>query len=89
MIKISIKELKKGDFYINPVQILSRENIIGLIGKNGSGKTTLLKSLTGIVNYKGEITYNNEKVKKENQKQTANVYVFINQYANHSRYHQL
>lgn len=39
-------------------------NIIGIIGPNGAGKSTLIKSILQLINYKGEVTVNNNSINK-------------------------
>ncbi|MCD6503599.1 MAG: ATP-binding cassette domain-containing protein [Euryarchaeota archaeon] len=49
-------EITVGDFKLYDVNIEINENeIVGIIGSNGSGKTTLAKALSGIIDHKGEI----------------------------------
>lgn len=40
--------------------------IVGLFGENGAGKTTLLKCLLGLLNYKGTVTLDGEKITTRN-----------------------
>ncbi len=45
--------------------------ICTIIGANGAGKTTLLKSISGIVDRTGEITWDGEDISKDNSLQTV------------------
>ncbi|RVU54054.1 ATP-binding cassette domain-containing protein [Anaerosphaera multitolerans] len=58
------KEYEHGREVLGDIDLkLERGRIYGLFGRNGAGKTTLLKILSNqIVNYKGEISYEGEKI---------------------------
>ena len=62
-------ELKNVSKFYGSQQALKNVNlsipqgeIIGLFGENGAGKTTLMKCVFGFLPYKGDITYNGEKI---------------------------
>ncbi|RLI78352.1 branched-chain amino acid ABC transporter ATP-binding protein [Archaeoglobales archaeon] len=57
------------DAYYNKAKILNDVNlevgegeVVAILGPNGAGKTTLLKSVCGLVDVKGEIYLNGEKI---------------------------
>ncbi|NMW18793.1 MAG: ABC transporter ATP-binding protein [Chlorobiaceae bacterium] len=39
---------------------IAQGEIVSVVGSNGAGKTTLLKAVSGLITYKGIITYNTE-----------------------------
>lgn len=43
----------------------SKQKCIGIVGENGSGKSTLLSSLVGLVEYNGNIYFNDQLLNKE------------------------
>ncbi|MCD6493737.1 MAG: ABC transporter ATP-binding protein [Archaeoglobaceae archaeon] len=57
------------DAYYDKAKILDKINlnveegeVVAILGPNGAGKTTLLKSICGLVNVKGEVYLNGEKI---------------------------
>ena len=45
---------------VNKVNCVMEKGIYGLLGVNGAGKTTLLTCISGLMSYKGSITYNGQ-----------------------------
>lgn len=65
---LNLKKKFKGFELSVPELSVPRGFATALIGENGAGKTTLLNILTGIrLDYKGEVTYFDESVKRENK----------------------
>ena len=64
---IKIKKLSK--FYgknqvLNSIDLeFEKGKIYGIVGENGAGKTTLFRCISGLENYKGNISYDNTKLK--------------------------
>jgi ABC-2 type transport system ATP-binding protein len=64
---IKIKKLSK--FYgknqvLNSIDLeFKKEKIYGIVGENGAGKTTLFRCISGLENYKGNISSNYAKLK--------------------------
>lgn len=67
--KLEIKNLTKKYEDLVAVNNLSLEieegMIYGIIGPNGAGKSTTLRCILGLLNYEGEIYFNNSLIKKD------------------------
>lgn len=46
---------------LNDVTLQIENGVFGLLGLNGAGKTTLMKCLLGLISYKGEVAFSDEK----------------------------
>ncbi len=56
-------KLKKKDHQVfNDLSLTFAKGINVILGPNGAGKTTLIKSIFGLLNYKGNIFYNQESI---------------------------
>lgn len=65
----SMLQVENLDAYYDKAKILDKINlnveegeVVAILGPNGAGKTTLLKSICGLVNVKGEVYLNGEKI---------------------------
>jgi ABC-type lipoprotein export system ATPase subunit len=60
---LKIKNLYVENILHNINLSIKKGSLVGIFGVSGSGKTTLLKTIKGFnSNYRGEITFNNEKI---------------------------
>jgi len=82
MTSLNIKKLtvkrRAFDFFIDDLKI-DNCNLCLIIGPNGGGKTTLLKSLAGLLNYDGNILFNDSDVCTLDFKSRARLFAYLPQ----------
>lgn len=61
---------------------INKGEITALLGSNGAGKSTILKSIIGLLNYKGSITLDGEKIDKQKIKDRAKYIGYLSQNPN-------
>ncbi|NLW70629.1 MAG: ABC transporter ATP-binding protein [Eubacteriaceae bacterium] len=72
---IEIKDLSKsynGKAALKDINLkLPRGEIVGLFGENGAGKTTLMKAILGLIDYRGEVTLDGQRITRANSEKLA------------------
>ncbi len=61
--KSNLKRIKA----VNKVNLSFEKGVYGLLGPNGSGKTTMLRCIMGLYKYKGEILFNSQSLKNNQE----------------------
>lgn len=74
---LDVQNLTYKPFFDNMNLKLEQENLYILTGKDGCGKTLFAKCLLNLVDYEGNITYENAKIKVEDIGYVGNDYNFI------------
>ena len=60
---------------------VQRGQNLSIVGPNGCGKTTMLKAIANLIDFKGDITIDGEKIKKIKRKELAKKIAFMTQSA--------
>ncbi len=81
MIKIENLDYKIAEYQIlKNINLEIEENeIVVLVGSNGCGKSTLVKCIASLLEYKGEITVNGQKLKELKHKERSRVISYLPQ----------
>lgn len=58
---------------------ISNGTCVGILGPNGSGKTTLIRTVSGVLPYDGELTFNNKSISTWNHQQLAEYLAVVQQ----------